>query len=74
MLATSADGSKLAAGAYNGQIYTSSTGITPNTSFVSGSATDPIELQYQGNGNFGVISLRAASQCSSYADHSMALL
>jgi hypothetical protein len=61
-VASSADGTKLVSVEFGGQIYTS-TGFTWNSwttigvnGFISGGPTSAIELQYQGNGNFGVIS------------------
>jgi hypothetical protein len=56
-VASSADGIKLVAVPNGGQIYTSInwTPIGVN-GFISGGPTNAIELQYQGNGNFGVIS------------------
>jgi hypothetical protein len=42
---------------FEGQIYTSTSWTTNGVNgFISGGPTSAIELQYQGNGNFGVIS------------------
>jgi hypothetical protein len=56
-VASSADGTKLVAVEYYGQIYTSTSWTTIGVNgFISGGPTSAIELQYQGSGNFGVIS------------------
>ena len=56
-VAISADGTKLAASVSTGQIYTYSFGSTVGaTGSISGGQNGSIELQYQGNGQFGVLS------------------
>ena len=60
-VASSADGTKLVAGVYNGQIYTSipssvSSTTTGTAGYLTGGQNTAIELQYLGNGQFLPIS------------------
>jgi hypothetical protein len=58
-VASSSDGSKLVAAAYEGQIYTSIPATTPGeTGVLTGDPEALIELQYVNNGQWRVLSFQ----------------